>query len=126
MNGSSPTSGLEFLQTTKGLAPLPRKRRNAFVGSSTAGVMAHGRGVWELPPPYTGASSPALTALAQALRGGDGTTSLRLPSKGAHRRQLLHPPGRSCNSLLDARTFLLLSTAASKGIQRVFWLKGKG
>lgn len=65
MNCSSLTSGLDFLQTIRILALLPRKW-NSFLGSTVYGVIVHTHGVWELLP-YTGASYSALTALVQAL-----------------------------------------------------------
>jgi len=81
MNCSSLTSGLDFLQTIRILALLPRKWKNSFLGRTIYGVIVHTHGVWELLS-YTGATYSALTALVQTLHCGVKTGSLMAVNVG--------------------------------------------
>lgn len=80
MNSSSLTSGLDFLQTTRILAPLPRKWENSS-GEHHVGWEGAQPWGWELLP-HSGASYSARSAPVQAsFWGGTGSSPCSSPAK---------------------------------------------
>lgn len=127
MNCSSLTSGLDFLQTIRILALLPRKWKNSFLGITRHSVMVHTHGVWELLS-YTGASYPALTALAQnILCGGKrGSPCCSFPAKAVNVGNFCSYLGVAANWSWMNRRFLCLPQYLAKEFSMSFgWRCGK-
>lgn len=121
MNSSLLTSSLDFLQTTRILALLPRKWKNAFLGSTINGVIVHMHGVWQLLP-CTGATYSALAALVQALlwRGKSGSPPCSFPAKAVNAGDFYQGVVATCSWMSER--FLCLPQYLAEEFS-MFWLK---